>query len=170
MSCLMLRGQKWVFLAIERNYICLFLHLVGFINVKYNEQNSTVKSFDSRWADRRNTARHFNGSRRWWWRPAVFCCIEFIDSSWKWGPSLKSSLPITRRPRNPSSSCYLSYFKFSLKTRCVLYWWLLMWARPSCTSLSAVWRYFWFVKILSVQDVYSFFSINDWLICLTTLI
>ena len=100
------------FFFLERNYICLFLHLVGFINVKYNEQNSKVKSFDYRLADRRNTARHFNGSRRWWCRPAIFCCIEIIDSSWKWGPSLKSSLAITRRPRNPSSSCYLSYFKF----------------------------------------------------------
>ena len=81
-----------------------------------------------------------------------------------------SSLAITCRPRNPSSSCYLSYFKFLwiLGAFCIDDY--LIWARPSCTPLSAVWRYFWICKYsFGTRCVFLPF-LNDWLMFVTTLI
>ena len=72
--------------------------------------------------------------------------------------------------KKPKQFMLLILFQNSLKTGCVLYWWLLIWARPSCTPLSAVWRYFWICKYsFGTRCVFLPF-LNDWLMFITTLI
>ena len=104
------------------------------------------------------------------WTRGIFVILDSMTYLGKMRPVPSSSLAITCRPRSPKNSYYLSYFKFLwiLGAFCIDDY--LIWARPSCTPLSAVWRYFWICKYsFGTRCVFLPF-LNDWLMFITTLI